>query len=301
MKLLILGALGQVGWDLRMTLQGLGDITAWDIGELDLGDTLQMRTQITGLRPDVIVNAAAYTNVDGSETEYDLAHRINAVVPGELARISAGLGALFVHYSTDYVFDGSAKTPYREDDPTGPLGAYGKTKLDGELAVTAVGGWSRTLRTSWVYSTRAKNFLRTMVTHAAAGKPLRVVNDQHGVPTWSTWLALATAHIVQAELRTARRQPDVVHVTGSGPSNWWEFASAILEELRQAGLNVPPPIPISSAEFPTKTKRPMYSLLSCEKLERDYGLRPPHWRESLTLALRGQKVADLVHPVKTSE
>ncbi len=298
MKILILGSLGQVGWDLQMTLQGLGEILAWDLPELDLADAKQVRGKVTELRPHVIVNAAAYTNVDGCEDHYDLAHRINAAVPGELAVLCAEMGSLFVHYSTDYVFDGRANAPYKEDDPTGPLGAYGRTKLDGEIAVTKAGGWSRTLRTSWVYSVRAKNFLRTIVTHAAAEKPLRVVSDQQGVPTWSTWLALATAHIIARELETPKHLPQLYHVTGQGPTNWWEFTSTILEELRPAGLNAPPPVAISTAEFPTKTQRPMYSVLSCEKLAKDYGLQAPHWRASLRLALRGQRVADIQYENK---
>lgn len=295
MRILILGALGQVGWDLQMTLQGLGEIHAWDLPELDLSDPMQVRAKITALQPGVVVNAAAYTNVDGCEDHFDVAQRMNAGVPGQLAELSAELGALFVHYSTDYVFDGRGTRPYVESDPTAPLSAYGRTKLAGEVAVTQARGWSRTLRTSWVYSVRAKNFLRTIVTHAAAGKPLRVVNDQHGVPTWSTWLALATAQIVRSELSSPRREPDLYHVTGSGPTTWWEFTSAILEELRPAGLQAPPPAAITTADFPTKTVRPGYSVMSCAKLDRDYGLRPPHWRESLRLALRGATIDDLVY------
>jgi dTDP-4-dehydrorhamnose reductase len=294
-NILILGALGQVGWDLQTTLQGLGEIHAWDLPDLDLNDSDLMRRKILDLKPGAIVNAAAYTNVDGCEDHQAAAERINAGVPGELAALCAEMDALFIHYSTDYVFDGAAHAPYREDDPAGPLGAYGRTKLAGERAVTSAGGWSRTLRTSWVYSARARNFLRTIVTHAAAGKPLRVVSDQHGVPTWSTWLALATGQIVRTELVAPRRRPELYHVTGTGPTTWWEFTAAILEELRPAGLEAPPPVPIPTGEFPTKTRRPMYSVLSCDKLERDYGLRPPHWRESLRLALRGQRVADLVY------
>ena len=294
-KLLILGSLGQVGWDLQSTLQGLGEITAWDIAELDLGDATQVRRKVVEVRPSVIVNAAAYTNVDGAEEQAELARKINATVPGELARLSAELGSLFLHYSTDYVFNGRSTTPYREDDATDPLGAYGKTKLEGEQAVTAAGGWSRTLRTSWVYSSRAKNFLRTIVSAAAAGKPLRVVNDQHGVPTCSTWLALATAHIIRSELSHPTRKPALYHVTGSGPTTWFEFASAIVEELRPAGLQCPAPEPIASDTFPTKTKRPQFSVLSCEKLRKDYGLTAPHWRETLRLALRGQRLESLVY------
>lgn len=276
MKILLTGRDGQVGWELERMLAPLGEIVATGRAQLDLADPDAIRRVVREAKPQVIVNAAAYTAVDKAESEPDLAMRINGDAPGVLAEEAKRLGGLLVHYSTDYVFDGEKGAPYTEDDQPNPINVYGASKLKGERAIRAVGPQHLILRTSWVYATRGNNFLLTMLRMAREGKPLRVVNDQIGAPT--------PAHAVSAATTTMLARPrsaGVFHMTTSGSASWHQFAVEIME---QAGMAVPV-TPISAEEFPRRANRPRNSCLSNAKLQRDFGVALPAWREALRRCL----------------
>lgn len=293
--ILITGAQGQVGLALTRTLQGLAPIVAIDRAELDLTDTDAVRRVVREIRPSAIINAAAYTAVDRAETDEQAAQCINGEVPGVLAEEAKRLDALLIHYSTDYVFDGHGDAPFHEDDPTGPLNAYGRTKLAGEQAVAAVDGEYLVLRTSWVYGMTGKNFLLTMLRLARERDELAVVDDQIGAPTWSETIAVLSAHILaryMAERTTRRIQHDwwhahrgVYHLTNGGETSWCGFARAIFQ---MSGANVTVK-PIATQAYPTPAQRPHNSRLSSEKLATVFGLRAPTWRDALELCLQGQR------------
>lgn len=289
--ILVTGANGQLGWELRRALAPLGPLVAVDVDEMPLDDTAAIRRVVRELRPALIVNAAAYTAVDRAEDEPDLALAVNGVAPAVLADEAKRLGGAIVHYSTDYVFDGAKPEPYDESDPPRPLGVYGETKLAGEQAVRGVGAPHLILRTSWVYGARGANFLRTILRAAAAGRPLRVVDDQHGAPTWCRMLAEATA-LVLAQTGAALR-PDALedfggtyHLVAGGETTWHGFARAILELA-------PPPVraacpgvaPVATSAWPTKARRPANSRLDCTKFREAFGLSLPDWRDSLALVM----------------
>lgn len=286
MNILLTGRNGQVGWELQRTLLPLGRIEAVDQQELDLADPAAIRRMLDALRPDVIVNPAAYTAVDKAESEPGLAHAVNAEAPALLAQWAARQGALMIHYSTDYVFDGAKPAPYVETDPAGPLGVYGRSKRAGEEAVLASGADHLIFRTSWVYGARGANFLRTMLRLAAEREELRVVNDQIGAPTWARFLAEATALALRqalAERRHGRFESGLFHLACAGETSWHGFASAIVEGRQ--GLRVKAVTPITTAEYPLPAPRPANSRLNTDAFRARFGLALPGWRDCLQLCL----------------
>jgi dTDP-4-dehydrorhamnose reductase len=284
-KILLMGGRGQVGYELERCLQGLGEVVAPGRDRLDLSQLAQVREVVRAVRPGLIVNAAAYTAVDRAETEPALAHLVNAEAPGVLAEEARRLGIAIVHFSTDYVFDGSKAGPYVESDVPAPLNVYGRTKLLGEQAIAAAGAAHLVLRTSWVYGMRGHNFLLTMLRLARERGELRVVSDQHGAPTWSRTVAQATADILaQAKgggMDWWEQHGGLYHLACRGQTTWHGFAEAIM----QASANPVPVIPISSADYPTPARRPPNSTLDASRLA-DRFCRLPEWRETLALCLQ---------------
>ncbi|MCB1875006.1 MAG: dTDP-4-dehydrorhamnose reductase [Chromatiales bacterium] len=291
-RILLIGGDGQVGWELRRTLAPIGDLVVTGpcepAGFLDLTNPDAVRDRLRGLKPDLIVNPAAYTAVDQAEKEQGLASAINALAPAVIAEEAKALGALMVHWSTDYVFDGETGRPYREDDASNPQGVYGSTKLDGEKAVAAVDGAHLIFRTAWVYGLRGKNFLRTMLRLGEERDQLGVVDDQHGSPNWSRMLAQACAAVIG---RTSGQWQDlrgVYHLSSGGETSWCGFARAIFDEHARR-IQQDEPIcqvkAITTQEYPTPARRPARSTLDCSKLASDFGIVLPHWREALELCM----------------
>lgn len=286
MNILLAGKNGQVGWELQRTLLPLGRVHAFGHAELDLADAAAVRRKLDEVRPDAIVNAAAYTAVDKAESEPELANAINAAAPALLAQEAARRGALLIHYSTDYVYDGAKAAPYVESDPTNPLGAYGHSKLAGEAGIRAAGADHLIFRTSWVYAARGANFLRTMLRLAAERDELRVVSDQIGAPTWARLLAEATALAMRqalAERRHGRFKSGLFHLACAGETSWHGFASAIV--AGRGGLRVKQVTPIATADYPTPAKRPANSRLDTAAFRARFGLALPDWRDCLHLCL----------------
>ncbi|CAE6849352.1 dTDP-4-dehydrorhamnose reductase [Paraburkholderia aspalathi] len=290
--ILVTGVNGQVGFELARSLQGLGRVMAVDRSVLDLSNADQIRAVVREVRPALIVNPAAYTAVDKAETESELAMRINAEAPGILAEEAKKLGAALIHYSTDYVFNGEKQSAYLEDDPTDPQNEYGRTKLLGEQAIAATGVDHLIFRTSWVYGSRGKNFLLTMLRLGAERPELKVVADQFGAPTWSNTIATLTAHIVSqafsADDQAAwwRSRSGVYNLTALDSTSWHGFAAAIFE---LADLEVRPNVlPIPASDYPVPAKRPSNSRLSNDKLAHVFGLRAPHWKDALRLCLEAR-------------
>jgi dTDP-4-dehydrorhamnose reductase len=290
LRILLTGSRGQLGFELIRTLACLGEVVAVGRDRLDLEHVADLGRTVRELRPSVIVNAAAYTAVDAAETDFERALRINAEAPAALAREAALLGALFVHVSTDYVFDGSKATPYLEDDPTRPLNRYGESKRAGELAVQDAGGRYLILRTGWVYGLRGRNFLRTVLSLASEHEELRIVRDQRGAPTWSRLLAEAMAQIVA---RAATRggpsfTPGIYHLTASGETSWHGFATAAVDLAERLGLvrvKARTITPIASADYPVPARRPANSRLDNARIEALFGIRMPAWDTALCLCL----------------
>lgn len=293
-KILLTGKNGQVGWELQRTLAPLGEIVAVDREEMDLADPDSIRGMIRRIRPNLIINAAAYTAVDRAESESDLAAAVNGVAPGIMAEEAKRLNAAIVHYSTDYVFDGTGKRAYAEDDAPNPLNVYGRTKLAGEQAIRAAGAPHLILRTSWVYGVRGKNFLLTVLNLSRARDELKIVNDQFGVPTWSRMLAEMTSQILAQAFTPLSRQTvpiqdvsGIYHAVSAGATSWHGFAAKILEYAAGHVLPATPKLlPIPTSGYPLPAARPRNSCLSNEKLMRTYGLTIPPWEESLALCLR---------------
>jgi dTDP-4-dehydrorhamnose reductase len=298
-RFLVTGEGGQVGEALRKTLAPLGEVVIPTLAEFDLTDTDAIRKWMSDVRPRWVVNAAAHTAVDKAESEPALAFAINATAPGILAEEAKKIGAAIVHYSTDYIFDGSKKTPYVETDEPGPVNEYGKSKLGGELAVSESGAAYVTFRTSWVYGATGNNFVRTMLRLARERDHLKIVGDQHGCPTWSWELARLTADVIGQMAAKADKDgcslveavmpvSGVYHATGSGATTWYGFAAFAIDELRkldpEAKLATVEAIP--TAEYPTPAKRPMNSLLDCRELERVFGWKMPEWQESVATVVR---------------
>ncbi len=269
-RILLTGCNGQVGWELARTLSSLGEVVATDSKTLDLADADAIRRLMAEARPRIVVNPAAYTAVDKAESEAERAYAINAVAPGILAEEAEKLGALLVHYSTDYVFDGSGETPWREDDATGPLNVYGASKLAGEQAIRERCRRHLIFRTSWVYGARGANFLLTMRRLMRERPELKIVADQIGAPTWCRHLAEATAQVL-AQVQSPFRGADK-------PEPWG--IQALDPPQTPARL-----LPIPSSDYPTPARRPLNSRLDNGKLERVFGLRLPEWREALRLCL----------------
>jgi len=288
-RLLLIGANGQVGWELRRTLAGLGEVVAASLeGEygptIDLMDPKSLARLVDEARPDAVINAAAYTAVDRAEQDRDSAQQINADAVGELGVLLAKRAVPVVHYSTDFVFSGTLGRPYTEDDQPDPLNVYGETKLAGERALLDAGARALVFRTSWVYGARGANFLLTMRRLFAERDELRVVDDQIGSPTWSRMLAEMTAQVLYRVLRGELDLDEVgglYHLTGGGEVSWYGFACAILEACGE-GCNL---TPIPSSEYPAPAPRPAYSVLDNGHFERTFGLAMPHWRDSLAQCL----------------
>lgn len=281
MKILLFGRDGQLARDLAPALARLGDVTAFSRAEADLADGERLRTLVENAHPQLVINAAAYTAVDRAEDDVAAARAANAIAPGVLARAAAAIDALFVHYSTDYVFDGRGSRPYREDDATAPLGVYGGTKWEGEEAVRAAGGAHLILRTAWLYSGTGKNFLTTMLRLAAERDELRVVADQIGSPTSTQVVTEATVAALQAltgDRALARARSGTYHVTCGGAVSWHGFASRIIALAGRDRVQVRP---ITTAEYPTRAHRPAYSVLDNHKFAQAFGLTLPSWDEAL--------------------
>jgi dTDP-4-dehydrorhamnose reductase len=277
LKLLLTGPTGQVGWELQRRLAPLGQVVALDREALDLTHPETVAAVVRSNRPDLIVNAAAYTAVDRSEREPRACFAVNAESVALLAQEAAGLGALLVHYSTDYVFDGAKRRPYIESDPTGPINTYGRSKLAGEQEIARSGCRHLILRTSWVYAMRGRNFVLTMLKLARERPQLRVVNDQVGAPTWARDLADATL----AALHRPEPLEGLYHVAAAGSTTWFEFTGRL---LRLAGLDTPV-APIASSEYPTPAARPAYSVLDSGRFEQATGVRIGPWDERLAACL----------------
>jgi dTDP-4-dehydrorhamnose reductase len=284
MRILLTGRTGQVGYELERSLQGLGEIVAVDRSQMDLSNLDQVRDVVRQIKPALIVNPAAYTAVDLAESEPELAMRINGEAPGVMAEEARKLGAAMIHYSTDYVFDGTKRTPYVESDRTCPINVYGRTKLAGEQAIQDAGIKHLILRTSWVYGMRGKNFLLTILRLSQQRDELRIVADQHGAPTWCRTIADATAHIIaQTKIDDAwwQEKSGVYHLTAQGQTTWAGLTEAILSN---ATLSKAPNVKgISTQEYPLPAKRPAYSVMSCERLMSMMHLELPDWKKSLRL------------------
>ncbi|MGY6156171.1 dTDP-4-dehydrorhamnose reductase [Paraburkholderia graminis] len=289
--ILITGVNGQVGFELVRTLQGLGRIVALDRSGLNLADFTQVRSTVRELKPSVIVNPAAYTAVDKAEADVDAAMRLNAEAPGVLAAEAARCGAVLVHYSTDYVFDGSKSAAYVEADVTNPQNVYGKSKLAGEQAIVESACAHLIFRTSWVYGARGNNFLLTMLKLGAERPELRVVADQIGAPTWSNTIATSTSHIIAQGLAANdlgwwRERSGVYHLTAAGETSWHGFAKSILDIAM--GDNAPNVVPIGTSDYPVPAKRPANSRMSQSKLTETFGLALPDWQDALCLCMAGR-------------
>ncbi|MGL5078687.1 MAG: dTDP-4-dehydrorhamnose reductase [Waterburya sp.] len=282
-RILLTGITGQVGQELQQTLTSLGEVISVSRQDLDLSQPAQITAKIAEIKPNVIVNAAAYTAVDKSETETELAMAINATAPKAIAQAAQDIGATLLHISTDYVFNGKHYTPYLETDQTDPLGVYGKSKLLGEIGVRENCDSHIILRTAWVYGSRGHgNFVKTMLKLGKDREELKVVADQIGSPTWSYDIAVAITQLLDKSFQDANIQ-GTYHFTNSGVASWYDFAIAIFEEAKELGfpLKIARVLPITTAEYPTPTQRPAYSVLSKVKITETLGVYPPHWRESL--------------------
>lgn len=313
-RILLTGKNGQVGSELARLLPSLCQLTAFGRDELDLAKPGDIRRVIAQTRPNIIVNAAAYTAVDQAEKEEPLARAINAGAPGVIAEEAHKLGAFVIHYSTDYVFDGAQRAPYTEDDATNPLSAYGRTKLAGEQALHASEAPHLILRTAWVYSTKGKNFLLTILRLASTRAELRIVNDQFGAPTFAGAIAGATARLLSMAkpdpLAFLTQHAGTYHLTAAGETTWYEFACAILDSVRGTASGKLPDaplaadwiatatsgqpiianriVPITTAEYPTPARRPAYSVLSNARFARTFGFSLPDWRTQLGEAIHNR-------------
>jgi dTDP-4-dehydrorhamnose reductase len=297
MRIAITGRQGQLGWELCHAMAPLGEITALGRAEMDLAEPDQIRRVVRDLRPDLIVNAGAYTQVDKAEAEGELTDAINAVAPGVLGEEAKRIGARLVHYSTDYVFDGLKQHPYEESDAPAPINRYGRSKLAGERAIVASGCLHLILRTAWVYGSRGRNFMLTILKLGREREELSVVIDQLGVPNWSRGIAETTRQMMSTwnsrQPGSIRDLSGIFHLSAAGPTSWLEFARAIVDEHQRAPwrrtedrLLLKRIVPIASSQYPTAAARPRYSVLSGRKLREVFGIEPADWREQLKLALK---------------
>jgi len=291
MKVLLLGKTGQLGWELQRTLQPLGDVIALSHPEINMMDPAGIRKAIRQHCPNIIINATAYTAVDKAENEPELAHAINAAGPGILAEESRQLNALFIHFSTDYVFDGVKNKPYVETDIPNPFNIYGKSKLAGEQAIQSIGGAYLILRTAWVYSTRRDSFLGKVLQWARQNETLKIVSDQVSNPTWARMLAeVTTLLIAKAGSDPApyfREKYGIYHLAGSGYTSRFEWAQHILKNDAQQSEQIIRTLePALTQDFPSPAQRPLFSALDCTLFEKTFGLRLPEWQEALQLAMR---------------
>lgn len=298
LQILLVGYIGQVGWELQRTLSTLGDVTAVDRPTVELSNPDSIRSIIRANTPQIIINAAAYTAVDKAEEEQELAQQINSIAPGVMAEEAKRLNAAFITYSTDYVFDGNKVGPFTELDQPSPLSVYGRTKAEGDAAVESVGGGYLIFRTSWVYGARGKNFLLTMVKLLQERETLRVVDDQIGAPTWSRSIAEATAQVVaqrvspmegSAEQTCAERFKDasgIYNLTSRGSTSWCGFTEHISQQLASSGkIGLAQVSPIRTLEYPTPAKRPRNSVLDNQKIFSHFGIRLPEWTQAAELVM----------------
>ena len=286
LKILISGQQGQVSRELQARLGDLGRLHVLGRDQLDLAHPERIAEQVRAIAPDLIINAAAHTAVDQAESEPELAFAINAKAPGVFAEEAARLGIPLIHYSTDYVFDGSKQGRYTEDDATNPLGVYGQSKLAGEQAIAAVGGQHLILRTSWVYSTHGRNFLLTMQRLLQEKPELRVVADQIGAPTWAGTIANSTRQLIERWQAGQTGAWGVYHLTAKGETSWFGFAQAIGEQLKAQGKPCANLLPIASSEYPTPARRPLNSRLDCSRLQREWNVSQPDWHQALIDCLK---------------
>lgn len=275
------GAQGQLGRELASLLAPLGRVVATSRATLDLTDPDAIVTAMRDLKPALVVNAAAYTAVDLAEQEREQAYAINGIAPGVLAEEAKRAGAVLIHYSTDYVFDGAARTPYREDAHAAPLCVYGESKFEGERRIAAAGAQALVFRTSWVYSLSGRNFLVTIQRLAAERDELRIVNDQTGVPNWSRTLAQATARVVATGLSALAGRVGLYHLSSGGQATWYTFARAILADATRPLVK-----PIATHEYPTPARRPAYGVLDTTKFRDTFGFALPDWRDALAQCLQ---------------
>ena len=290
-RILLTGVIGQVGGELLPLLQPFGSVISADLPDFDFLNPASVRKFVTECKPDWIVNPAAYTAVDKAESQPDLAHAINAEAPRVLGEVAAELGIPVIHFSTDYVFNGVGTRAWVETDETGPLGVYGVTKLAGERNLAATGAAHLIFRTSWVYGSRGKNFLLTILPLAFQKEELRIVNDQYGAPTWSRDLARMVAHVMKritedsaggSAEEKVRTLQGVYHAVNSGETTWFGFAREFLRLAAEArpGAKLARLVPISSSEYPTPAKRPENSRMNCTRLREVFGFTMPTWQES---------------------
>lgn len=280
-RVLVTGGAGQVGRALATRLAGRCELTVHDRATLDLADRGAIAERIAEARPEVVVNAAAYTAVDRAESDLEAARAVNAIAPGLIAAACREAGALLVHFSTDYVFDGAKAGPWVETDPVAPLNAYGRTKLEGERAIAASGCDHLVLRTSWVYGPHGANFLLTMLRAAEARDELRIVADQRGAPTSSLQLAELVAVLLARPMQALREASGIYHATAAGETTWHGFAEAIFAHR----VKRPRLVPIATSDWPTPARRPANSVLDNGKLERTFGTRPGDWRAGLSAVM----------------
>jgi dTDP-4-dehydrorhamnose reductase len=291
MKILLFGKHGQLGWELQRSLQGLGQVLAYDYPEVDFTAPSSLRQLVVDFGPQIVINAVAFTEVDKAESEAGRAKLINAEAPALLAEVCRGIGAALIHYSTDYVFDGMKATPYTENDAPRPLNVYGQTKLDGEGAILQAGATSLIFRTAWVYSMRRDSFVSKVLSWAHSQPEIRIVDDQISNPTWARALAEITAQLL------AKAGPDplpwlserrgLYHLAGWGFTSRLEWAKAILQnDPDQTHQVVQRVLPARSAEFPTAAARPLFTALDCGKFEQTFAVRLPDWELALSLAMK---------------
>jgi len=289
-RILLIGNTGQLGWELERTLAPLGELNACDFPAIDLADGNNLRQMIRDCQPDLIINAAAYTAVDRAETEPDLAHAINGIAPAIIAEEALHIGSAFIHFSTDYVFDGLKGTPYLESDQPNPLGVYGRTKLAGEQAVQQIGGAYLILRTSWVYSLRRDSFVSKVLGWARTQPKLKLVTDQVSGPTWSRMLAEITSHLTvmarQDPLDWLTEHHGLFHLAGSGYCSRFEWGQQVLQlDPHKEQQIVHELLPALTAEFPTPARRPLFSALNCERFFQTFHTQMPEWKLTLKLAM----------------
>ncbi len=291
-KILVTGKNGQVGWELQQSLAAVGDVFALDRNQLDLTNATEIRQTLRDLHPDIIINPAAYTAVDKAESDIESAMAVNGVAPGILAEEALRLGAILVHYSTDYVFDGTKPAPYSEEDMPNPQSVYGRTKLAGEQAIRATGCKHLILRTSWVYGVHGGNFVKTVLRLAKERNELRIVADQFGVPTWARDLAQATESALGSwqDRNWDDSLSGLYHLTAAGRTNWHHYAEEILSLAREYDAALAAKQldirPITTREYPVPAKRPANSVLTNDKITQAFGIQLPAWQDSLAACMR---------------